>query len=158
VLDLWDPALQGREGSAALQLRAGDAAPSDAGSTSEAAALLARFRHWYDTTVDLPGAYYHQIVSWLFKENRLAEGRFTALGRRIDLRDVRHPLFLLAARDDELVAPEQLMAAARLVGTLPADIATAVEPCGHLALFMGATTLRGTWADIARWLAQPSST
>ncbi len=150
VLDLWDPALQGREGAAALQLPAAD----DAGS----AALLERFRVWYDTTVDLPGPYYHQVVSWLFKENRLAEGRFPALGRRIDLRDVRHPLFLLAARDDELVSFDQLMAAARLVGTPPMEIVTATEPCGHLGLFLGAKTLQGAWPAIARWLAQPAST
>ncbi len=151
VLDLWDPALQGREGAAALQLPAGD----DTGS----AVLLERFRSWYDTTVDLPGAYYHQVVSWLFKENRLAEGRFAALGRVIDLADVRHPLFLLAARDDELVSSDQLVATARLVGTPPAEIiATASAPCGHLGLFMGARTLQGAWIDIARWLAQASST
>lgn len=150
VLDLWDPALQGREGAAALQLQADDVAGS--------AILLERFRAWYDTTLDLPGAYYHQVVSWLFKENRLAEGRFIALGRRIDLREVRHPLFLLAARDDELVSPDQLMAAARLVGTPAAEVATAIEPCGHIGLFMGTRSVRGAWRDIARWLAQASST
>lgn len=150
VLDLWDPALQGREGAAALQLPEEDAARS--------ALLLERFRTWYDTTLDLPGAYYHQVVSWLFKENRLAAGHFIALGRRIDLREVRHPLFLLAARDDELVSPEQLLAAARLVGTPPAEIATAIEPCGHIGLFMGARSVRGAWREVARWLAQASST
>lgn len=150
VLDLWDPALQGREGAAVLQLPSADG--------PEAAAILERFRAWYDTTVDLPGAYYHQVVSWLFKENRLARGRFMALGREVDLHDVRHPLFLLAARDDELVSADQLMAAAQLVGTPAAEIATAVEPCGHLGLFMGARTVKGAWVDVARWLAQASST
>lgn len=150
VLDLWDPALQGREGAAVLQLPSGD--------SPEAAALLEQFRAWYDTTVDLPGAYYHQVVSWLFKENRLARGRFMALGREVDLHDVHHPLFLLAARDDELVSPDQLMAAAQLVGTPAAEIVTALEPCGHLGLFMGARTVKGAWVDIARWLAQASST
>ena len=150
VLDLWDPALQGREGAAALQLPEDDAARS--------APLLERFRTWYDTTLDLPGAYYHQVVSWLFKENRLAAGHFIALGRRIDLREVRHPLFLLAARDDELVLPEQLLAAARLVGTPPEEIATTIEPCGHIGLFMGARSVRGAWREVARWLAQASST
>lgn len=150
VLDLWDPALQGREGAAVLQLPSADG--------PEAAAILERFRAWYDTTVDLPGAYYHQVVAWLFKENRLARGRFMALGREVDLHDVRHPLFLLAARDDELVSPDQLMAAAQLVGTPAADIVTAVEPCGHLGLFMGARSVKGAWGNVARWLAQASST
>jgi poly(3-hydroxyalkanoate) synthetase len=150
VIDLWGPALHGQDGAIALQIE-----PRD---DSESAALLQRFRSWYDWTVDLPGAYYHQTVLWLFKENRLAEGRFTALGRQIDLGDVRHPLFLLAARDDELVAPEQLLAARRLVGTKPEDIESILEPCGHLGLFIGSTSLESGWSKAARWLAQSSNT
>jgi poly(3-hydroxyalkanoate) synthetase len=94
----------------------------------------------------------------LFKENRLAEGRFVALGRQVDLGEVRHPLFLLAARDDELVAPDQLMAARRLVGTRSEDIESIAEPCGHLGLFVGATSLKNAWSRIGLWLAQSSST
>lgn len=115
--------------------------------------LKDRYRAWYDWTVDLPGAYYHEVVTGLFKENRLAEGRLMALGRRIDLGAVRQPLYLLAADADELVAPEQLFAAAKLVGTAPADIAMAREPGSHLGLFLGTTALTGSWAGIARWLA-----
>ena len=47
--------------------------------------LQVRFEDWYDLTLDLPGTYYLQVVSWLFKQNRLAAGNFVALGRRIDL-------------------------------------------------------------------------
>lgn len=145
VIDLWRPAIHGADCVAALQAEAGDA-------------LMRRFRDWFEWTVDLPGAYYHQAVLWLFKENRLATGHLTALGRRIDLRNVHHPVFLLAARDDELVAVDQLLATRRLVGT-PADrIESIVEPCNHLALFIGARSLAGGWMQAARWLAQSSST
>jgi poly(3-hydroxyalkanoate) synthetase len=116
--------------------------------------LLRHFASWYDATVDLPGTYYLQIVSWLFKENRLAEGRFVALGRRIDLSAICHPLFMLAARDDELVNADQLFATARHVGTPQRQIETAMAPCGHLALFLGAETLAHSWARIARWLGE----
>ena len=139
VLDLWGPALHGQEGAIALQIGARD--------DSEAAALLRRFRVWYDCTLDLPGAYYHQTVLWLFKENRLADGRFTALGREIDLGAVRQPIFLLAARDDELVAAEQLMAVRRLVGSEQENIESVLEPCSHLGLFVGSTSLAGGWTN-----------
>jgi poly(3-hydroxyalkanoate) synthetase len=148
VIDLWRPAMQGADCAATLQV-------SDAGG---AAALSQRFRDWFESTIDLPGAYYHQTVLWLFKENRLASGRLTALGRRLDLRSVRHPLFLLAARDDELVAVDQLLAARRLVGTPAERIESVVEPCGHLALFLGAKSLAGGWTKAAGWLAHSSST
>jgi poly(3-hydroxybutyrate) depolymerase len=118
----------------------------------ELRSLEAEFQEWHAATVDLPGTYYLEAVEWLYKQNRLAEGRLVALGRRIDLARVRVPLFLLAARDDDVVAPEQVFATARLVGTAATEIETAIAPCQHLGLFMGARTLRTIWPTIARWL------
>ena len=111
-----------------------------------------RFREWYLTTVDLPGVYYLQVVDWLFKRNRVAENQFVALGKQIDLSAVDLPVFLLAARDDEFVAPGQVLAAAKLLGTEPAEIREAIAPCTHLSLFMGAATLGRIWPRIIRWL------
>jgi poly(3-hydroxyalkanoate) synthetase len=102
----------------------------------------------------LPGAYYLQVVSWLYQQNRLATGNFVALGRRIDLAALRHPIFLLGAADDEVVAPAQLFATANRVGTPKEQIETATESCGHLALFLGAGTIGNTWPRIARWLGE----
>jgi poly(3-hydroxybutyrate) depolymerase len=113
-----------------------------------------RFRDWYAWTVDLPGTYYLQVVEQLFKENRLAAGQFVALGRRVDLVTVRCPLFLLAARDDELVAPEQIFATERLVGTTADAIRKTIAPGGHLGLFMGRGILSDIWPEIARWLVR----
>src|SRR6202521_1548164 len=114
--------------------------------------LEAEFQEWHAATVDLPGTYYLEVVEWLYKQNRLAEGKLVALGHRIDLARVRVPLFLLAARDDDVVAPEQVFATAARVGTAASEIETAIAPCQHLGLFMGARTLRTIWPRIARWL------
>jgi poly(3-hydroxyalkanoate) synthetase len=116
--------------------------------------LLARFRTWVEWAFDLPGPYYHQTVQWLFRENRLASGSFPVLGRTVGLGQVRHPLFLLAAQDDELVAAGQIMAAVRQVGTATRDIEQLVLPGRHLSLFMGARNLSEGWEKTARWLAQ----
>jgi poly(3-hydroxyalkanoate) synthetase len=113
--------------------------------------IEARFRDWYAWTLDLPGAYYLQVVEQLFKENRLASGNFVALGCRIELAQVRCPLFLLAARDDDVVAPEQIFATEHLVGSQP--VRKVIAPCQHLGLFMGRDILAGLWPDIAHWLA-----
>lgn len=147
VLDLWGPALDADEADRVLQV------PPDL-DAPRWRELHKRFREWYAWTIDLPGTFYLQVVEWLFKENQIAAGRFVALGRTIDLADVRVPLFLLAARDDELVSPDQLLATAKRVGTPKHAIETAIEPCGHLSLFLGAETLRHTWPKIARWLAR----
>ena len=114
--------------------------------------LEARFHEWYAWTVDLPGTYYLQVVEQLFKENRLAGGSFEILGRPIDLAGMRCPLFLLAARDDDVVATEQIFAAAHLVDSRHCVIERAIAPCGHLGLFMGRKILAEVWPEIARWL------
>src|SRR6266576_2405444 len=90
--------------------------------------LEAEFQEWYAATVDLPGTYYLEVVEWLYKQNRLAEGTLVALGHRIDLARVRVPLFLLAARDDDVVAPEQVFATEARVGTAASEIETAMAP------------------------------
>jgi poly(3-hydroxyalkanoate) synthetase len=143
LLQLWrHPPLEAQAIHHLLQV------PDD---TPRSSPLIARFREWYARPIDLPGTYYLEVVQWLYKDNRLATGRFAALGHPIDLSAVRCPIFLLAASDDEVVAPEQLLAARHLVGSK--ELRTEVAACTHLGLFMGATTLRQTWPEIARWLA-----
>jgi poly(3-hydroxyalkanoate) synthetase len=115
-------------------------------------ALEARFRAWEASTVDLPGAYYLQVVGQLFKENRLAAGRFVALGRRLDLSRLSCPMFLLAGSDDEVAAPAQLFALERLVAH-DCPVRKLLAPSTHLGLFMGRATLAEAWPEIARWLA-----
>ncbi|MGA2568352.1 MAG: alpha/beta fold hydrolase [Pseudolabrys sp.] len=121
------------------------------------AALEAAFRDWHAWTVDLPGTYYLEVIEKLYKRNEIATSQFIALGEQIDLANVRVPVFLLAARDDELVAPTQLFATERLVGTPARAIRKALAPCGHGGLFMGRTVLGEYWPKIARWMIEPES-
>jgi poly(3-hydroxyalkanoate) synthetase len=151
ILQFWAPDPVDRE-TVHRRLQAAEAIDSAAFQPLES-----RFQEWNAWTLDLPGAYYLQVAEQLFKENRLAGGRFVALGRCVVLADVQCPLFLLAARDDEVVAPEQLLATAHLVGSKPDSIRQVVAPCDHLGLFMGRTTLSETWPEIARWLAAPAA-
>jgi len=117
------------------------------------AQLEALFQRWYAWTVDLPGQFFLEAVEKLYMRNEIASGTFVALGERIDLARVTAPAFLLAARDDELVAPPQLFAAAHLLGTHAGNLRTAVAPCRHLSLFMGKAVLEGFWPAIVCWLA-----
>jgi poly(3-hydroxyalkanoate) synthetase len=120
------------------------------------AELEARFRTWYAWTLDLPGTYYLEAVERLFKQNQLASGRFVALGQTLDLAHVRCPMYLLAGRDDDVVAPSQLMAVERLVGTPAHRISKEIAPTGHLGLFVGRNVVAEQWPRVAQWLAQPA--
>ena len=116
------------------------------------AELEAIFRDWYAWTFDLPGTYYLEVVEKLYKKNEIAAGEFVALGKTIELANMRAPIFLLAASEDELVAPAQLFATEHLVGTPAHNIRKALAPCRHAGLFMGKTILDEYWPEIARWI------
>ena len=120
----------------------------------EFARLAAIFKNWNSWTIDIPGKYYLEIVAKLYKRNELARGNLVALGQKIDLSRLRLPIYVLAGSADNVVAPEQLLAVERLVGTRPELFRHAVAPCGHLSLFMGRRTLEEYWPGIVRWMKE----
>jgi pimeloyl-ACP methyl ester carboxylesterase len=130
MLKLWNLPFNQHDVEAVLQRNLGD-------GSDEARRLLDRFERWDRATLDLPGTYYLEVTDQVFRQNLIARGRFVALGRRIDLAEVRVPVFLLAGADDIVVPRDQAFATARLFGTRPAWLERACEPCGHLSLFMG---------------------
>lgn len=130
---------------------------SEPAGSAAFARLEALFQEWYSWTLDLPGRYFLEVVEKLYKRNELATGALSALGQPVNLAAVTAPMFLLAARDDELVAPAQLFAAEHLVGTPPHNLRKATAPCRHLGLFMGKRILQDVWPGVARWLVEPAS-
>ncbi|SHK40911.1 PHB de-polymerase C-terminus [Bradyrhizobium lablabi] len=116
--------------------------------------LEAIFKSWSSWTIDVPGTYYLEVIEKLYKRNELAGGSFVALGQKIDLSRLRLPMYLLAGSADEVVAPEQLLAVERLVGTQPEYLRHEVAPCNHLGLFMGRRTLEQYWPRIVRWMKE----
>jgi len=145
MLRFWNIPFSRQDVEAALQRNLGD-------GSDEARMLLDRYERWDRATLDLPGTYYLEVTDQVFRQNLIAKGRFIALGRRIDLAEVRVPVFLLAGADDIVVPRDQAFATAGLLGTPPAWLERACEPCGHLSLFMGRNALGHSWRRIARWL------
>jgi len=122
--------------------------------SSEFTQLEAIFKNWNSWTIDLPGTYYLEVIEKLYRRNELAGGSFVALGQKIDLSRLQLPMYLLAGSADEVVAPEQLLAVERLVGTQPKYVRHEVAPCNHLGLFMGKRTLEEYWPRIVRWMKE----
>jgi len=114
------------------------------------------FASWYEHPLDLPGRWYLQAINQLFKENRFWKGEFVGLGRKLDLKNIVCPTYLLAGAADDVTTVEQVMNAAKQIGTPKDKINSRIAPGGHIGLFMGARTLEETWPDIARWIVVQS--
>jgi polyhydroxyalkanoate depolymerase len=110
------------------------------------------FESWYEKPVDLPGRWYLQVIRELFKQNRLAKGQFIGLGRRLNLKSIVCPVYLLAGEDDDITSKEQVFDAEKYLGTPKGRIKRKLVPGGHIGMFMGSRTLRETWPAIARWI------
>ena len=117
------------------------------------AGLHERFMRWHLAPLDLPGRYCLE-VSDMFRENSLARGEFTALGRKVDLARYTAPMLMMAGEHDPVTPPAQLLAAAALVGTPRRSQTSLTSDSNHLGLFMGRRILGDEWRKIARWLAR----
>jgi hypothetical protein len=90
------------------------------------------FASWYENPIDLPGRWYLQAINQLFKDNRLAKGQFVGLGRPLKLKDITCPLYLLAGAADDITTPEQVLDAAKYVGTPANKIVQKTVPGRHI--------------------------
>ncbi len=111
------------------------------------------FETWYENPIDLPGRWYLQVIRSIFKDNLLAKGKFVALGRALNLKTITCPVYLLAGESDDITPQEQVFAAEGLLGPPAGRIVKRLAPGGHIGLFMGSSTLRNVWPDIAKWIA-----
>ena len=115
------------------------------------------FERWYEHTIDLPGKWYLQVIKELFKENRLFRGNFIGLGKKLNLRDIRCPVYLLAGQKDDITPRDQVFNAEKCLGTAKSKIVKDLAPGGHIGLFMGSRPLRENWPKIAIWLRKHSN-
>ena len=98
-----------------------------------------RSRAGTKSPIDLPGRWYLQVIKQLFKENRLAKGEFVGLGRKLSLRNITCPAYLLASASDDITTPKQVLDAAKYLGTPKDRIVPKTVPGGHIGLFIGGT-------------------
>lgn len=141
VMSLW-PTATSAESDIRAVLQGDDPSP----------ALVRRYGQWNADVVDLPGAFYRETVDRIFRRNAFARGEFPALGRHVGLRDVHCPLFLLAAAQDDVVHPAQVLAARGKVSTPARDITSCLVEGRHLSLYMGHDVLAEAWPRAAAFL------
>ena len=110
------------------------------------------FERWYEFTVDLPGRWYLQVIRELFKENRFFKGKFIGLGQKLNLKDIKCPVYLLAGERDDITPKAQVFNAEKRLGTSGSKIVKDVAAGGHIGLFMGSKPLEENWTKIAGWI------
>jgi poly[(R)-3-hydroxyalkanoate] polymerase subunit PhaC len=109
---------------------------------------------WVADNPPFPGRAYREWITWMYKENRLVDGRVRLRGERVDLSAVQQNLLVVTAGSDH-IAPR--------AGTLPvldqvssSDVEHIDRPGGHIGLMAGSKARKEIWPEIAEWLGERS--
>jgi polyhydroxyalkanoate synthase len=126
----------------------------------QALEVHARVERWALDEVPLPGKLVHQIIEWLYRENRFCRGVLEVRGAVAAPAGLSAPTLAVVNTADE-VAP--LASIKPLTDAMPAGTARIVECPGetgaclqHLAILVGRRAHAQVWPQIISWLEAPS--
>jgi polyhydroxyalkanoate synthase len=119
--------------------------------------IHARIERWALDEAPLPGKLVHQIVKWLYRENRFCRGTLTVLNRTIGPSCLDLPTLAVVNMADE-VAP--LASIEPLLDAMPTTDVSVIKYAGeagvalqHLGILVGREAHARVWPNILAWLA-----
>lgn len=113
-------------------------------------AYLDRFeamRNWYRLNKDIAGELYLEVVRDLFQGNKLMRNQLRMGERRVDLRQIRCPVRLVAGTRDHITPAEQVWALEEHLQ--PGQARRWLVDAGHIGVFAGRSALAAAWPEIA---------
>ncbi len=105
---------------------------------------------WSNDYIGMPGEFFRALSKDLYGHNRMLKGEFVVGGKTVDLKNIRQPLLVVAAKQDYIVPP---LAAKGLVDAVSSQDKEYVElPGGHISVFSGRQANQTLWPKIDEWL------
>ena len=111
---------------------------------------------WVADNPPFPGKAYREWITWMYKDNRLATGRLSLRGRRVDLTRIEQNLLVVTAGADHIAPPAGTTPLLDLVA--PEDVTHLDRPGGHIGLMAGSRAKHEIWPELAAWLRERSGT
>ncbi len=134
--------------------RIGDAALSIA--DPRASNLHARIERWTMDEVPLPGRLIHEILQWLYREDRFCRGALAVRDRTIGPSCLQLPTLAVVNTADELAPPASVLP---FTDAMPGHDVHVIEYPGeigvglqHLAILVGRQAYARVWPEIVSWL------
>lgn len=110
---------------------------------------------WVAANPPFPSKAYREWITWIYKENRLAQGQVELRGRRVDLGNIEQNILLVTAGDDHIAPREGTEPLLDLVSS--EDVTHLARPGGHIGLVAGSRARNELWPALREWLAPRSS-
>lgn len=122
----------------------------------DALGIQARVQRWTLDETALPGRLVHELLEWLYRENRLCRGTLVVGGRAIGLSDLRLPMLVVVNAADEIAPPQAVTPLVEAVGDrdlrlieYPGETGVGLQ---HLALLVGRQAHARIWPEILGWM------
>jgi polyhydroxyalkanoate synthase len=125
-------------------------------SDPHAALTHARIERWALDEFPLQGKLVHEILEWLFRENRFCNATLSISGKTIGPSSLRVPTLMVVNPADEVAPPTSI---GPFVNAMVGRNVRVVEHAGeigvglqHLAILAGRQAHAQVWPKIASWL------
>jgi polyhydroxyalkanoate synthase len=123
---------------------------------TQALDIHARVERWALDEAPLPGRLMHQIVDWLYRENRFCGGTLSLDDRILDPSCLSVPTLAVVNTADEVAPPASVKPFFDAIGTkkariieYPGEIGTSLQ---HVAILVGRQAHAHVWPEIFSWL------
>jgi polyhydroxyalkanoate synthase len=111
-----------------------------------------RMEKWIFDSPDQAGEAFRQFIKDFYQGNKLIKGEVEIGGRRVDLKNVTHPILNVYAKEDHLVPPVSSLALEKHVGSQ--DVTTVAFPGGHIGIYVSGRAQKELAPTIARWIKE----
>jgi polyhydroxyalkanoate synthase len=115
-----------------------------------------RIERWALDEMALPGRLVHQIVSWLYSEDRFHKATLAVGGKRVGPSTLRTPTLAFINSADEVSPPAAVLP---FLAAMPTKVKCLVDPLDelgvglpHLAILAGRQAKARIWPDIVSWI------
>ena len=118
--------------------------------------IHARVERWALDEVPLPGRLVHEIIDWLYREDRLCSGALTIDGMPVGPRCIKAPTLVVVSTADE-IAPvasvEPFLAAMRAKDVQMIEVPGETGVClQHVGVLIGREAHARLWPKIIAWI------
>jgi polyhydroxyalkanoate synthase subunit PhaC len=121
-----------------------------------ARAIHARVERWALDEVPLPARLVHEILQWLYRDDRLCQGTLSIRDRNAGPSELGVPTLAVVNPRDEIAPPasvlpfiEAMQAGNAAVLEYPGEIGVGLQ---HLGILVGQQAYARVWPEIISWL------
>jgi polyhydroxyalkanoate synthase subunit PhaC len=109
---------------------------------------------WVANNPPFPSRAYREWITWMYKQNRLVDGRLRLRGERVDLTRIEQNLLVVTAGADHIAPPEGTVPLLDLVSS--EDVTHLDRQGGHIGLMAGSKAKHEIWPELAHWMRERS--